>query len=352
MRPTMTDVAEKAGVSIGTVSLVLNEKPGISSELRAVVMEAAEELGYRLPGRRAARGGGGPSITVVQFASRAADTPLSGVLFNYLDSIQAYVQDKGVNLTLLTEYREDDPNSLGYRLLEKRELATDGLILAGVLNQPSRLVERALQEQVPVVVLSRTYPDLPVSTVGQDHRQAARSALDHLIALGHRTIGFVAGRVDRRFDWFDQRLGCYQETLARLDVNTDQLVSVGEDGADAARRLLLRRPDVTALFAVHDEVAVQAMGGADQLDLRLPDDLSIIGLDDSAKAPARLPALTTVGFPHRKVGQLAAELLLRQIEDPDLSHANIFVHSHLIERVSCAAPRQGSLLLPDEVVGQ
>jgi len=158
--------------------------------------------------------------------------------------------------------------------------------------------------------------------------------------LGHRKIGFLAREVDQVYDWFDVRLAYYKEVMADLGEALDGgLVAIGADGAEAAKNLMKRRPDVTAIFAIHDENAVAAMRGLHELGLEVPQDVSVIGLDGSAMAPQGFPGLTTVAFSHTKAGQLAAEPLLKQIGDEDLRYSKVFVQSRLIERASCGEPR-------------
>ena len=120
---------------------------------------------------------------------------------------------------------------------------------------------------------------------------------------------------------------------------SEDLIVIGANGAEAAKTLMQRRPDVTAIFAIHDENAVSAMQGLTDLGLKIPQDISIIGLDDSATPAAEQPELTTVSFHHSKIGQLAAKLLLEQIDSNNNFYSKVFLRCHLIERESCAAPR-------------
>jgi DNA-binding LacI/PurR family transcriptional regulator len=340
MRPTMSDVAEKAGVSTSTVSLVLNDKPGISAEVRAAVLKAADELGYRVrrrfPHRVTAEM---KTVAVVHYASpeTAYQFEVSGLFVDFVASIQEYFQhEKNVNWALIPNYREGDAGNLGFQLLKDETVLSDGLILIGIMTPQCSLLQRAMKDDIPVVVLCRHWPDLPVSTVGQDHRQQARTALDYLVQLGHRKIAFVAREIDQAYDWFSVRLACYKEIMTELGEGVDEeLIAVAANGAQAAKALMTRRSDVTAIFAIHDENAVEAMRGLREMGLLVPQDVSIVGLDDSKASPEGYPGLTTVGFSHAKVGQLAAEFLLRQIEDDDLHYSKVFVQSHLIERDSC-----------------
>lgn len=345
IRPTMADVAEKAGVSTSTVSLVLNDKPGISPEVRIAVMQAVDDLGYRVRDRRLS-----PKqpaletkrVAVVHFASPEIgyNFEASGLFVDFVASIQDYFQDENVNWALIPDYRETDQNNLGYRLLQSGNFLPDGLILIGIPNQNSPLLQKAIADQIPVVVASRNWPELPVSTVSQDHRQQARLALEHLIGLGHKKIAFLARDVDRNYDWFQIRLDCYRESLTAIgEPVADDLITIGANGAEAAKALLARRPDVTAIFAIHDENAVSAMQGLREIALEIPQHISLIGLDDSARPPEGYPALTTVSFSHNKAGQLVARLILEQLENDGVFYSKVFLRCHLIERESCAAPR-------------
>ncbi len=342
MRPTMSDVAEKAGVSISTVSLVLNEKPGISPDLRTLVLKAVEEVGYRLPARASVKLSPDPkSVTVVHYASPQPDSAgeVSGIFVDFVTSIRDCYQERNVNWTVIANYRDGDHNNLAYHLLESDALLSDGFILMGIASRNSPLLKRIRDENKQVVVLSRNWPDLPISTVSQDHARHASIALDYLVGLGHRKIAFVARDVDREFDWFETRLNCYRELMTSLGEWDESFVSVAENAAEATRAVLARHPETTAFFAIHDENAVVTMATLIQMGYRIPQQMSVIGLDDSARAPQGFPPLTTVGFAHSEIGRLASELLLEQISNPDMAYGKLFVTSRLIERSSCAAPR-------------
>ncbi len=343
MRPTMADVADLAGVSISTVSLVLNEKPGISSEVRAAVRQAVEELGYKGRSRRTEQDSTLPkNIAVIHYAN--PDTSYlferSQLFIDYVGALQEYFQNQNVNWTLISDFREGDPANLGFQLLNGNA-SDDGFILMGIPSPNSPFLQALIHGNKPVVILSRYWPDLPVTTVGQDHKQQARIALDHLVQLGHRRIAFLARDIDRGFDWFEARLRCYQETMSKLGTAVDDtLIAVDKTGAQAATALMERRPDVTAIFAIHDENAVSAIQGLQAAGYQVPHDVSVIGLDDSAQLPQEELGITTVTFPHRKAAQLAAELLLRELEDDTVLYSKIFIRSCLIERESCTVPRK------------
>jgi DNA-binding LacI/PurR family transcriptional regulator len=340
MLPTMADVAERAGVSKSTVSLVLNNRPTVSTELREAVLRAASELGYRLPARRATRRStASKSIVAVHYERHRSDPLATSILLNYVAGIQSFVQDEDVHLTFVTEDRKDR-NQLGYQLLDGTHLSADGAILMGwSARRDGEVLHMLIDRGLPVVVLSRDWPDLPISTVGQDHHQQACMALDHLIGLGHRQIAFLAAEADCLHEWFGWRRECYELKMRELHGEVDQdLVVVAEDCAQAARALAMRRRDVTAIFAITDPNAVAAIRGLQDAGLAVPEDISVVGLDGAVTDVKGCPALTTVAWPHFQAGYLAAELLLKQIENRYLYFSKIVVHSEVVEGATCAPP--------------
>ncbi len=339
MPATMAEVAERAGVSKSTVSLVLNDKPNVSPQLRQAVLAAASELHYELPPRRTQERTANRSIVIVHYERGESDSLYTTIFVQYVSGIQSFIHNHNINLTFVTDYREEY-QQLGYRLLNDGHLHADGAILMGwSARREGTLLQRFLDTGVPVVVLSRNWPDLPISTVGQDHRQQANIALDHLVDLGHRQIAFLADRKDQRHEWYTWRLNCYRNRMMALNGTVDdELIVVGRDVTKAAKELMERRPDTTAIFAIQDPNAVYAVQGLQEMGLDVPGDVSVVGLDGVAQYIDDCPSITTVAFPHRQVGYLGAELLLKQIEDESLYYSNVLVRSTLVEGNTCAAP--------------
>jgi LacI family transcriptional regulator len=317
----------------------LNDKPGVSGDVRTVVRQAVDELGYALPARRRRRSlFQTKTIAVIHFATPASEhgSRLTGLAASYVAGIQERCLAKHANWALISHYRDNDSNNVGFQLLERDRLNYDGLILIYAPSRNSVLLCRALDQGIPVVVISRDWNDLPVSTVSQDHPQQARLALDHLVQLGHRRIAFLATESDRVYDWYQIRLSYYQDTMRSLEADDPELVVIESDACQAAQALLARRPDVTALFCIHDSLALEAMRGLHEAGIEVPHQVSVIGIGDDVPGQENLPALTTVGFPDRKVGFLAAKVLLEHIEDPELAYSKVFVDSWVVERDSCA----------------
>jgi DNA-binding LacI/PurR family transcriptional regulator len=264
-----------------------------------------------------------------------------GVVPGFLRGARTFAREANIHLTILAGYQREDLRHIGTQFLDSEGLLPEGLILMGPgLCRDSESVVQALKRNIPVVVLCRKWPDVPVSTVGHDHCEQAQIALDHLAQLGHRRIAFLAGTADEGYDWYRERLDCYRKVTTDLNGAVDEdLILLAEDGARAVKTLMVRRPDVTAIFANHDTKAIEAMQGLQEMGLHVPKDVSVIGQDDAKQAPEDFPGLTTVRFSHFQVGYLAAELLIKQIDNGEIVHGNIWLRSYLIERDSCCEPR-------------
>jgi DNA-binding LacI/PurR family transcriptional regulator len=340
MPSTMADVAERAGVSKSTVSLVLNNKPTVSLELRRAVLKAASELGYHLPTRRAARrSAASKSIVAIHYERHRPDPLATSILLNYVAGIQSFVRDKDVHLTFVTEERRER-DQFGYQLLDGAHLSADGAILMGwSARRDGEVLRMLIDRGLPLVVLSRDWPDLPISTVGQDHHQQARIALDHLVGLGHRQIALLAAEADRQHEWFEWRRECYEAKMRELHGQVDQdLVVVAEDCVEATQALAMRRKDVTAIFAITDPNAVAAIRGLRGIGLDVPRDMSVVGLDGAVADVEDCPELTTVAWPHFQAGYLAGELLVKQIENKHLYFSKVVVRSELVKGATCGPP--------------
>ncbi|MEM7533028.1 MAG: LacI family DNA-binding transcriptional regulator [Chloroflexota bacterium] len=349
---SMDDVARRAGVSKSTVSIVLNKRPGASEEMRQRVLDAAKELGYELPGQRSTGGGGATNAGTTVTTNSITDAPVialvhcvdeepdidEGLTYLYLayrNGIQRFTQGRDISIMLVTNYRDGNVDSLSYQLLAQQERAFDGFILMGPgLRRKSQLIQRVLDEQTPTVILGRSWPDMSISSVSQDHSEQAHLALAHLRDLGHQHIGFVAREIDRTYDWFHWRLKAYKEVMG---IDNDTYQAIDDDLDTAIANLLQQHPEVTALFCLNDHVAYWTMQAAINAGYTVPTNLSVIGIDGVFKPQAGLPQLTTVAFPHEEVGHLAAEILIKQMENRNLRYARLAVRSQLIAGASCAS---------------
>jgi LacI family transcriptional regulator len=219
---------------------------------------------------------------------------------------------------------------------------TDGAVL--MLPEESSAELKALQRDFPVVVVDPRVPlDEGIPVVSAAHAAGARAATEHLLSLGHRRIGAITG--PREWIACTERLNGYHGALAAAGVMPDPALLVESDfrngpATAAAAAKLLDLPDPpTAIFAFNDNVAVGVMRTARERGLRLPDDLSVVGFDDSEQAEIVWPALTTVRQPLAEMGRIAVSLLLRLLENQRVDALRIQLATKLVVRESTAPPR-------------
>ena len=307
----MIDVARQAGVSIKTVSRVLNNEPHVKEALREKVRAAAREVGYvpSAPARRL-RSRRSYTIHMVSHSHRS----------NYVNAIQfgamQTCQNEGFQLvmSLMDDLRDMPMDALKQRFGALIDASKpDGLILVPPLSNDERLFEILSGFDVPV---ARVGPnDIPAAqiVVKIDERAAARELTDHLIGLGHRRIAFVRGKEDQNAT--SERYAGYSEALAAAGIPLDEsLVAPGdfnfEAGLDAGHALLERDAPPTAIFAANDDMAAGVLMAAHRMGLEIPRDVSIVGFDDSEIAEKMWPALTTVRQPLLELGHSATSLLI------------------------------------------
>lgn len=312
-RPTLRDVARRAGVSVSSASRVIADHPDISEATRAQVLTAIRELGYR-PSLLARSLVSGQSFTLALLVSDITN-PFYPQLAR---SIAEVAHKAGYVLTLFntSDERERSKESID-RLIG---LGVDGVIHASV-GRDEDLLHLLFERSIPLVIVNRP-PNHTHTTdvVTADNAGGARQAVRHLIGLAHQRIAFVAGPDFASNS--EERLSGYRAELeeSNLLYQADLVTRCDftrQGGYAAARKLLELHPRPTAIFAVNDVVALGVMDVALELGLRLPADLSIIGFDDiepSGLGPLRL---TTISAPIAEMGQIAVDRLLQAIRDPD-----------------------------------
>jgi LacI family transcriptional regulator len=329
-RATIHDVASAAGVSVATVSKAVNGRYGVSAATVERVLAAVADLGYE--------------SSLVASSMRARRTGVIGVLVAGFEPFSAEVL-KGVGaalrdsrLDLLAYSGSQASSNEGW---EKRSLSRlSGTLVDGVIMVTPSVVN--VTADVPIVAIDpHTGPaDLP--TVESDSFTGARHAVAYLISLGHRRIGFVAGRPDLRSSIL--REAGYRRALedARIPFD-DDLVGVGRYDQDISREaatLLLERSDrPTAVFAANDVSALTVMEVAAERGLAVPEDLSIVGFDDIPDASQSAPALTTVRQPMQRLGAEALTMLLELMGGGELAQTHRRLPTVLVPRATTAPPR-------------
>ncbi|WP_055478335.1 LacI family DNA-binding transcriptional regulator [Sphaerimonospora mesophila] len=326
--PTITTIAERAGVSIASVSRVLNGLPTREETVRRV-LAAADELGY-VP-NAVARSLKSRRTLQVAFAMADIGNP---VYVAMIRQIQPVLKAAGYRLVLHSTDADvaeeiDVLRSLGERY-------ADGMIMS-----PLRVTDDHLKAitaaRAPVVIIGSVPEGTPVDNVRADSGTGVRLALDHLYALGRRRIGFVDGPLDTVPG--AARLAAYRDALHALGLPYDEdLVEIGDfyrtDGAAAAARLLRRAGDVDALMCANDLIALGAYDVLRRAGRRIPADVAVVGMDDTDLAAVAWPALTSVCLGSAERGRAAAELLLDRLRDRERPPRVVMVPPRLVTRAS------------------
>jgi LacI family transcriptional regulator len=333
-RATIRDVARHAGVSVATVSRVVNDRPDVSPETREAVMHHVRALSFST--NRSARALSRGKTGLVGFT-------IPYVLGDYyswiLSGATEALHEQEMRAVLCpTRHEHDREAALVERLLRG---TTDGAILVTPSESATELRELETLG-FPFVVIDAPMPlDERIPAVSATHWAGARSATDHLLSLGHRRIAIIAGRQG----WVasEERVNGYQAALAGAGVlPAPELVIRGNfemsDGYSGAARLLSLDEPPTAIFASNDNMAIGAMRAAGERGIRVPDDLSIVGFDDSELARVVTPALTTVRQPLEEMGRMAVSLLTRLIDGQRVETLRVELATRLVVRHSTAPP--------------
>lgn len=326
------DIAALAGVSVATVSRVLNGRPDVSSATRDVVLQHIRERGY-VTSRSARALAGGRTGLIGLTVPYMVDNYFAQILTGATEA--AYERDARL-VVCPTRFEHDREVSLLTRLMHG---TTDGALLILPSETPAELT--ALQRQgYPFVVVDPATPlDDAIPVVAAANWTGGKTATAHLIALGHRRIGVITGR--RNEIASRDRLAGYHSALLAVELAADPALLVESDfsidgGWRAARRLLARHQPPTAIFAFNDNMAVGALRAARELGLDVPGRLSVVGFDDVENASLVTPALTTVRQPLQEMGRVATGILYRLIDDQPLDVTRIELSTRLVVRASTA----------------
>jgi DNA-binding LacI/PurR family transcriptional regulator len=327
----MADVARRAGVSIMTVSRVLNGFPGVKADTRLRVEKAAAALDYQA--NTAARVlAGGRSRTIGVIAVETEQFGPSHALFG----IEAAAREAGHRLTFVTA--SGSGGDMTTTLDQLRTSHADGVVVVAPVRQVVDAIA-GIKPGMPLVVVGGD-PEARVATVTIDQREGARLATRHLLDLGHRTVHHVRGAKD----WIDAdaRVRGWTDALHSYPAPKGRSV-VGDWGAAsgyAAGKRLAKQHDVTAIFAANDQTAIGVIRGLLDFGRRVPEEVSVVGFDDAPESAYLSPALTTIRQDFNEVGRRCVELLLSIIDGESLER-HIVVPAELVVRESSGPPPSG-----------
>jgi LacI family transcriptional regulator len=336
MAATIKDIATSAGVSIATVSNVLNGKQGeFGDETRGRVIDAARRLGYHR--NRVARNlvRRSSECLGVTFVDQNLSLGENYYLVEVLDGIVQSAYALGYNVSLHTRIRSGHEAEHLPELLDRQ---SDGLCVIAP-HSDSPLISLLAVSPVPVVFIGSEDPYPGVNWIDVDNAAGARMAAEHLLSLGHTRIAHLSGHPRQRAARTRSR--AFYEYVTALGAQCEIVACAAFDRMEArsAARDLLARPDrPTAIFAANDGMAIGTLQAAAERGIRVPEELSVIGFDDMREAAITDPPLTTVRQPMRGLGQRAAEWMIDRLKGKNGSRLAEFVTPRLVVRGSTATP--------------
>jgi len=329
-RVTVADIARAAGVSVPTVSRVLNHRGDVAPQTRERVEGAIRRHGYRRRGE-----------------ARQSQTRLVDLVFNDLDSpwaveiirgVEAVARESGLGTVVSAVHRS--PESVRQWLGNLSERMSSGVILVTSALERSTDDELRMLDVPTVVIDPVGAPSVEVPTIGATNWSGGLAATEHLLKMGHRRIGFVAG--PSHLLCSRARMDGYRAALESAGAEfREEWVATGdfhpESGFRGACALLSLPEPPTAIFASSDEMAFGAYEAVRRHGLRVPDDVSIVGFDDLPSARWAFPPLTTVRQPLAAMGMLAARTLLRLVAREHLESPRVELSTSLVVRESTGA---------------
>ncbi|WNF27199.1 LacI family DNA-binding transcriptional regulator [Streptomyces sp. C11-1] len=334
-RPTLEEVAARAGVGRGTASRVINGSPRVSEATREAVEAAVAELGY-VPNRaaRALAGNRTDAIALVvpEPETRFFAEPYFSAIVR---GVGAALADTEMQLLLTLAGNDRERRRLAQYLTAHR---VDGVLLVAV-HADDPLPELLEQLGMPCVISGARHAAEPLASVDSDNFEGARAAVEHLVSRGRRQVATITGRLE--VYGAQRRLDGYRAAVSEAGLAPDEHLIAPADfteegGARAMRELLARRPALDAVFAASDVMAAGARQVLREAGRRIPEDVALIGFDDSVVARHMHPALTSVRQPIEEMGRRMAQLLLDEIAGraPGAERPTVVLPTELVVRDS------------------
>lgn len=335
VRPTLMDVAKRAGVSRATASLVVRNSPRVSKETRLSVEAAIAEIGYvynaGAAGMRAAR-----SLTIGVVIPNLSN-PFFGVL---LAGIEAVVDRAG--LATFIAHSDEEPAKQDGFVMRMREHGVDGIIVCPAAGTDPNFVSSLLAWHMPVVQALRHVPGADSDHAGIDPQGGMDAAVDRLVAFGHRRIGFVAANLHHSAH--TDRKQAFRSALVRHALepaDESEIVSSFKDAAAFAEAMAERTDAPTAWICHNDVIGLGMHRGFSDAGLVPGQDVSLIGFDNVAETELVRPGLASVATQADEIGAMAARLLLKRIDDPSRAFETLLTPTSFIDRGSVGPAATG-----------
>lgn len=324
---TLKKVAEKAGVSVNTASRAINNKPDINLETKKRVLQVAQELGYVR------------NATAVALRTRRTRT--IGVVIadnrnpfyaEVLNGMEEAAREKNYHIILANTQRDYKKEEEAINLLLAKRV--DGLLITPVQDRDDD-IKNLIDANIPFVVVGRDFENIEVDAIYNDEVKGGFLATEYLIKKGHKRIALIDGFLYKspakgRLEGYEKALNKYRIPL------DDLLMSVGdiniEDGYARTKQMLEKNLDFTAIFVYNDMMAFGAMQAIKEKDLRMPEDIGLVGYDDIPFSSLISPSLTTIKLKKQELGIESVKLLLSRINDRHEKPKKVILDVELIVR--------------------
>jgi LacI family transcriptional regulator len=345
-RPTIKDVARQAGISLSTVSLVINDRGYVSEKTRQRVLRVVEKLAYHPT--RSARGLASKTSGNIGFVLTEDHFSQSEPFYTRVFLGTEFEARKHNYYILLTTVGlQFKHNGSTPRFLLERNV--DGVIIAGKINE--KLVEYIESLGLPIVLVDYELKRKRLSAVLIDNRRGAALAVNHLIEVGHKDIGFIGG--DIKHPSIAERFQSYKETLVEHGVTpNDEFIVIDEadtrvrNGYAAATRLFSRAQKPSAIFAANDAMAIGCMKYIKSIGMKIPDDIAIVGFDDIDLSSHIEPRLTTVRVFKEEMGKLAVQRIAEIVKSKTQTVVTTLVPVELVVRESTQLSKPRNSTVP------
>lgn len=316
---TITEVAKAANVSVATVSRILNNKDGnikISEKTKTKVLDVANSLGYQQnPFASALRT---KNTGVIGAIIRDISDPL---LTKIIKKMQVYVHEKGLELFIgHTDYQYETAKR---QLNAMVNYLFDGLILLDSFSENDLFIQSMKKQGIPFIAVAGDIENFVSPVIRTDEKKGIQMAINHLIALEHRNIGYLGNQlvgVKHRFSYFKQEIEAMKlplnSNLWHNDIKTKSMIT------DYLTNIKKLSYPPTAIVCATDKLALQTISSAQQLGIEVPGDLSIVGFDDISEASEYFPSLTTIHQPVSEISVAAIDQLISMIQDKDKEYPN------------------------------
>ena len=327
---SLKEVALLARTSTATVSRVINSTGFVSDEIRIRVLSAIDALNYQPLERKGTKS----ETKTIALVTPDIENPFFGKMAKAISKI---ANELKYNVLLINV--SGLKNDGGDYLLSLIASKVDGVLYASSFRLHD-VIEKAKKSHIPLVILDREFTTIEIDSVAVNNNQAGYISTDHLIQLGHRHIGFIGGVFDmeisrNRYEGYNRALEDNAIPKNKTYIYAgDFSVSAGYDGAAS---LLEYNPEITAIVAANDLMAIGAINYANFKGLQVPRDLSVVGFDDIELASSFTPSLTTVAYPLERMSQIAVQSILTQIANKNALHESVTLFPKLVVRHSSGA---------------